>query len=348
MSANQRTSASIPVNNTKNSGKHRQQHRYELSVIFSYLYHYLFFLSSNNLSDPTIQLLLFSFFIHHSSACNAVQASGKKRQPSLPELRAACKRNHLKIAGNKIQLKKRLLNPDSYRVMCGGVSLKLTSDFEIEHLHTIKQRYKQIGHPNKKNIKEWHEHLVGFTGKNSHIYAMTRSLKNANARFDDDDALSSSSQHAAEKYEASMSKGKSTAKPKPNQPMTDLEAFLEEFALPSSSSHNATAGKLERSVTPVAVKKIKQKKGSKEKRKTKKKSRKALLKEQEKTDEPKLKKQKTEDVVDHTKLLSFICDGVSKKMFLFPRCVKNVRVLFFLTNFLLPFFFYIVRAVLFS
>ena len=178
------TSASIPVNNAKNSGKHRQQHRYELSVIFSYLYHYLFFLSSNNLSDPTIQLLLFSFFIHHSSACNAVQASGKKRQPSLPELRAACKRNHLKISGNKLQLKKRLLNPDSYRVMCGGVSLKLTSDFEIEHLHTIKQRYKQIGHPNQNNIQLWRDHLVGFQGENSHIYAMANDLKKDAARFD--------------------------------------------------------------------------------------------------------------------------------------------------------------------
>ena len=65
------TSASIPVNNTKNSGKHRQQHRY---LFFSSIYHYLFFLSSNNLSDPTIQLLLFSLFIHHRRACNAVQA----------------------------------------------------------------------------------------------------------------------------------------------------------------------------------------------------------------------------------------------------------------------------------
>ena len=43
-------------------------------LFFSSIYHYLFFLSSNNLSDPTIQLLLFYLFIHHRSACNAVQA----------------------------------------------------------------------------------------------------------------------------------------------------------------------------------------------------------------------------------------------------------------------------------
>jgi hypothetical protein len=103
---------------------------------------------------------------------------------SLPELKAACKRNHLKISGNKRHLERRLRNPDAYRVMCGGVSLKLTSDFEIEHLHTIKQRYKQIGHPNKKNIQLWRDHLVGFQGEDSHIYAMTKDLKNHAARFD--------------------------------------------------------------------------------------------------------------------------------------------------------------------
>jgi len=68
--------------------------------------------------------------------------------------------------------------------MCSDVPPKPTSDFDIDHLHTIKQRYKQIGHPNQNNIQLWRDHLVGFQGENSHIYAMANDLKKDATRFD--------------------------------------------------------------------------------------------------------------------------------------------------------------------
>ena len=102
---------------------------------------------------------------------------------SLPEL-PACKRNQSKISGNKLQLQNRVRSTDAHREMCSDVPPKPTSDFDIDPLHTIKQRYKQIGHPNQNNIQLWRDHLVGFQGENSHIYAMANDLKKDAARFD--------------------------------------------------------------------------------------------------------------------------------------------------------------------
>ena len=101
---------------------------------------------------------------------------------SLPE--AACKRNYSKISGNKLQLQNRVRSTDAHRETCSDVPPKPTSDFDIDHLHTIKHRYKQIGHPNQNNIQLWRDHLVGFQGENSHIYAMANDLKKDAARFD--------------------------------------------------------------------------------------------------------------------------------------------------------------------
>ena len=70
------------------------------------------------------------------------------------------------------------------REMCSDVPTKPTSDFDIDYLHTIKQRYKQIGHPNQNNIQLWRDHLVGFQGEDSHIYAMANDLKKDTARSD--------------------------------------------------------------------------------------------------------------------------------------------------------------------
>ena len=101
--------------------------------------------------------------------------------PTMPELKAQCKKLGLSTTGNKSKLVQQLAHPDLHRVMVGAVSLKITDRLTIEHLQIIKDQYLKIGHPCKEKMNEWKVKLgisTVDTEFDSHLYAIVQFLGN--------------------------------------------------------------------------------------------------------------------------------------------------------------------------